>query len=142
MAHWYILIYTYFRFIMKWVPVKKTFDSWITLIFWWSVRILYRKGTYIRYLQFYVYFSLRAYKPGFKSVIFSPTDLIGTDPLAWKCIRIQNIKGENLSTLLLIIGFLNSIKTGQYYKKTSFLEFDGFESLYVINTTYSINDLF
>ena len=56
------------------MPVKKTFDSWITLIFVLSAHILHRKGTLEIYNFMYTYFSLRVHKTGLESVTFSPRD--------------------------------------------------------------------
>ena len=55
--------------------MKKTFHSWITLINGLSAHILHRKGTSEIYNDMYtVYYSLRVYKLGFKSVTFLPAD--------------------------------------------------------------------
>ena len=95
------------------------------MIVWLPAHILHRKGTPEIYNCMYaVNYSLRVYKLGLESVTFSPVDpdILCMDP--FESIKIQNIKEENLSTLHLIIDFLNywenSIKTGQYYKEIYF----------------------
>ena len=78
--------------------VKKIFDSWINLIVGLSAH--HRKGTSEIYNYMYtVYYSLRVYKLGFKSVTFlqADPDILSTDPP--ESIKIQNFKEENLSTL-------------------------------------------
>ena len=62
--------------------MKKTVDSWITLIVVLSAHFLLRKGTLDIYHYMYtVYYSLRVYKLGSITVTFSPADpdLYGTD---------------------------------------------------------------